>query len=95
MLDKKYQVEIFEPDTKKVKINLSQLNDEMYLSKDKGEPKEAQFSFSIYKDNTKLKYSKNLKIKNKKSLLINDTNKRTLQCNTFTNNCFLRNVLSC
>lgn len=52
--NKKYQADIFEPYKGTVKINLSQLNEESYLDKNKSEPLEARFRFSIYNDQKKI-----------------------------------------
>lgn len=52
--NKKYQADIFEPVKGTLKINLSQLNEESYLDKNKSQPVEARFRFSIYNGQKKI-----------------------------------------
>lgn len=63
LINRKFSIENFDF-LKGVKdISISQLNDERYLNKDKSLPEECQFSFSIYKDNLKIKTIKTSKLK--------------------------------
>jgi len=63
---KRFQTEVFPPANGTVKIDLFQLNDETYLNKSIDQPQEAQFVFTLYKNNNKVKALKTSKLTIKK-----------------------------
>ena len=52
---KKFQTEIVPAANRMIKVNVFQLNDETYLNKNKDQPQQARFAFTLYKNNKKVK----------------------------------------
>jgi len=63
---KRFTTEIFPPSNGIIKMNISQLNEEIYLSKGKDQPQEARFAFTLYKNNKKVKTLKTSELTIKK-----------------------------
>lgn len=62
VMGKRFETEIFPPAGGITKINLFQLNEETYLNKSKEQPQEAQFTYTLYANNKKVRTLKTSKL---------------------------------